>query len=269
MEALFFLKHIKRTMARFTTVSGLLLIGWLLVAPSAPAAEEKDRPLTNTDVLKMLQAKIPESVILAKIRASKVKFDSSTDAIIELHKRGVGEKVLSAMVDPKGVSPEDAKSADKNPSGAGKPLESLPASSDISAGAKPDPLTAGLVKSRVKKGVTTQLDLFELFGAPQQTTIDRDGTEVWMYDKTASTVSSTSKQMTAENRKSEAEVMAGFLGIPLVGGVGAAKAKGKEDTKVETEGTGIVTRSVKTITFIIKFNADKTVKDYSVRQASY
>ena len=99
MGALVFLKHIEGTMARFATLSCVLLIGWLLVAPStAAAAEEKDRPLTNADVIKMLENKIPESVILAQIQPSPVSFDTSTDAIIELSKNGVSERLLAAML---------------------------------------------------------------------------------------------------------------------------------------------------------------------------
>ena len=63
--------------------------------------------------------------------------------------------------------------------------------------------------------------------------------------------------------------MAGFFGIPLVAGVGGAKRSDNEQSAQISQGAGSVTRSVKTITFIIKFNPNKTVKDYSVRQASY
>ena len=41
ISPLLLLKQIKRTMARFITLSGVLLIGWLLVAPPAPAADGK------------------------------------------------------------------------------------------------------------------------------------------------------------------------------------------------------------------------------------
>lgn len=96
-------------------VSGLLMALWLLGHPAPCLADDAARPLTNEDVLKMLEAKLPESVILTKIRTSKVKFDTSTDAIIELNKKGVSEKVLTAIINPTASPNADAKPSDQNP----------------------------------------------------------------------------------------------------------------------------------------------------------
>lgn len=126
-----------------------------------------------------------------------------------------------------------------------------------------------MVTGRVKKGETTQQEILELFGGPSTMTTDKDGTEVWMYDKTASTVSGTHAQSSSQADKSEASVMAAFLGIPLFAGVGAARASTQSQSAQVSQGQTNVTRSVKTITFIIKWNEDKTVKDYAVRQSSY
>lgn len=130
-------------------------------------------------------------------------------------------------------------------------------------------LSYGMVTGRVKKGVTTQQELIELFGGPSTMTTDKDGTEVWMYDKTSSTVSDNYAHSGSQASRSEASVMAGFFGIPLVAGFGSAKGAANEQSAQVRQGAGSITHSVKTITFIIKFNSDKTVKDYSVRQASY
>ena len=138
-----------------------------------------------------------------------------------------------------------------------------------SAGDPPSVLSYGMVTGRVKNGVTTQQELIDQFGGPSTMTTDKDGTEVWMYDKTASTVSDSYAHSGSQASRSEASVMAGFFGIPLVAGVGGAKRSDNEQSAQISQGAGSVTRSVKTITFIIKFNPNKTVKDYSVRQASY
>lgn len=116
----------------------------------------------------------------------------------------------------------------------------------------------------VKKGVTTQAELLELFGGPSVMTTDKDGTEVWMYDKTATTVQGTSAGAASATAESEAAAMGAFLGGIGVG-VGATKSSSGQTTQTSHSGSS----SVKTLTFIIKFNPDKTVKDYSVRQASY
>lgn len=139
----------------------------------------------------------------------------------------------------------------------------------VSPGDKPSTLSYGMVTGRVKKGVTTQEDILELFGGPSTMTTDKDGVEVWMYDKTASTVSGNFAQSGSQAERSEASAMAAFLGIPLVGGVGGAKVSESGQSAQVSQGAENVTRSVKTITFIIKFNPDKTVKDYAVRQSSY
>src|SRR5215210_6539721 len=51
---------------------------------------------------------------------------------------------------------------------------------------KPSNLSYGTITATIKKGVTTQLDLLEMFGGANVTTMDRDGTEVWMYERTSS-----------------------------------------------------------------------------------
>lgn len=133
----------------------------------------------------------------------------------------------------------------------------------------PSTLSYGMVTGRVKKGVTTQQEIVDLFGGPSTMTTDKDGTEVWMYDKTTSTVSGSYAQSGAQADKSEASVMASFLGIPLITGASSANAAAQSQSAQSSQGASTITRSVKTITFIIKFNEDKTVKDYAVRQANY
>lgn len=145
------------------------------------------------------------------------------------------------------------------------------------AGDQPSTLSYGMVTGRVKRGVTTQQEIIDLFGGPSTMTTDKDGTEVWMYDKTVSTVTGSYTQSGSQASRSEvsgeANTMATFFGIPLVAGVGSttdsAHASANAQSAQVGQGTGTVTRSVKTITFIIKFNEDKAVKDYAVRQASY
>ena len=44
-------------------------------------------------------------------------------------------------------------------------------------------LTAGMVKKYVKVGEATQTDLITVFGAPNIITRDKDGNEVWTYDR--------------------------------------------------------------------------------------
>lgn len=136
------------------------------------------------------------------------------------------------------------------------------------AGDSPSTLTYGMVTGRVKKGATTQQEIIELFGGPTTMTTDKDGTEVWMYDKTTSTVSGSSAQSGSQAGQRDANAMAVFLGIPFLGGIAGGKSSVKEQSAQVNQGTSTYSRTSKTITFILKFNADKTVKDYSVRQSN-
>ncbi len=239
---------------RFAT---FLLCGFAAALITATAtAQEKGKPLTNTEVVKMLENKIPESVIISKIQTSEVKFDTSTDAIIELNKKGVSEKILNAMLQPKTSSADTPKGPD---------ISSLPPQTGE---AQQSALSYGM-KGRVVKGKTTQQEILDLFGGPDTMTTDKDGVEVWMYDKSTSTVSGNQSSSSSQADKSQASVMAGFLGIPFIAGVGGGKATTQSQGTQETQGANTVTRSSKTITFIIKFNEDKTVKEYAIRQSKY
>jgi hypothetical protein len=64
-----------------------------------PAQTQAAMPLTNDDVIKMVQAKLGDAVIVAKIKSSACKFDSSTDALIKLKAAGVSDAILAAMAE--------------------------------------------------------------------------------------------------------------------------------------------------------------------------
>jgi len=66
-------------------------------APAAPAGPT----LSNDDILKLVKAKLPESVIIKKIANSNCAFDTDPDALIKLKQAGVSEGVINAMVDKK------------------------------------------------------------------------------------------------------------------------------------------------------------------------
>jgi hypothetical protein len=176
---------------------------------------------------------------------------------------GAASLLIAGCATTQTASAEAAKSP--GPSHSDPP--SAPAASNPAE--RPSALSYGTATGLVKKGVTSQQELLELFGGPSVMTTDKEGVEVWMYDKTTSTVSGSANQNAKQASQSEAKTMAAYFGIPLITGVGGIKASEKDQSNQEGHSQNSVTTSVKTITFIIKFNADKTVKDYSVRQATY
>jgi hypothetical protein len=97
-------------------------------------------------------------------------------------------------------------------------------------------LTHGNVQLTLKKGVTTQAEVLEKFGAPNITTIDGEGREVWTYQKHA-TVGHASE---------------GYATIVVAG----AAASGFE-------------QSSRTMTLIIKFDSKKTVSDFNSMYSSF
>lgn len=68
---------------------------------AAPPAAPAGPTLTNDNVLKLVKAKLPESVIIKKIANSNCAFDTDPDALIKLKQAGVSEGVINAMVDKK------------------------------------------------------------------------------------------------------------------------------------------------------------------------
>ena len=56
--------------------------------------------LTNTDILEMQQAGVPESVILTKIRNSDTDFQTTPRDLAALRQAGVTDAAMKAMVSP-------------------------------------------------------------------------------------------------------------------------------------------------------------------------
>jgi hypothetical protein len=68
--------------------------------PAAPATDTpSSEVLTNADVIRMVEAKLPDGVIVTKIKGSACKFDASTDALIKLRQAGAGDAVLQAIAE--------------------------------------------------------------------------------------------------------------------------------------------------------------------------
>jgi serine/threonine protein kinase len=71
-------------------------------AAEAAAALPTDAQLNNQGVLDMLDAKVPNSVIISHVRSSKSnKFDLSTGEIIKLTKAGANAELIETMRNPK------------------------------------------------------------------------------------------------------------------------------------------------------------------------
>jgi outer membrane protein assembly factor BamE (lipoprotein component of BamABCDE complex) len=101
-------------------------------------------------------------------------------------------------------------------------------------------LTHGAVQLKLRKGVTTQSDVLEAFGAPNITTIDGDGREVWTYRRHA-TVTATSGEDS-------------YFNVVVFG-----TASGASSSSSSTQST----------TLIIKFGPDRLVTDFRSMSTSF
>src|SRR6266436_3269520 len=67
--------------------------------PQSRDGQSSPGVLTNDDIIKLVQAKLPDSVVIAKIKSSSCDFVTSTDALIKLKQAGASEPVLQAILD--------------------------------------------------------------------------------------------------------------------------------------------------------------------------
>jgi hypothetical protein len=86
----------------------LLIIGMIVPALFSQQAQ---RALNNTDVVNMVKSKLPESVIVQAIQSNPGKYDTSTNALVSLHKAGVTENELNAMIAASGKGGASAASS--------------------------------------------------------------------------------------------------------------------------------------------------------------
>jgi hypothetical protein len=78
---------------------------------SASQQEQQEQaPLTNKDVLEMLKAGLSQEVLLAKIKASPSRFDTSPAALQELKNEHVPDAIILAMVQASSSSAPDNSS---------------------------------------------------------------------------------------------------------------------------------------------------------------
>lgn len=113
-------------------------------------------------------------------------------------------------------------------------------------------LTQGMAQMTLKVGETTQTEVIEVFGAPNLTTLDATGQEVWVYDRQATVTATGSSGFSIGML-----LGAGDGGVAGGGGLGFGKSKSK------------TTQTQRTMTLVIKFGADKKVTDFKSRSSSF
>lgn len=77
--------------------------------------------ITNQDVIKLLDAKMPEDVILQAIGNGQHKFDTSPAALIKLREKGASPLILKAILNPAEFASKPNTSKEKTATTASKP----------------------------------------------------------------------------------------------------------------------------------------------------
>lgn len=103
-----------------------------------------------------------------------------------------------------------------------------------------NPYTQGKVTLNLKKGVTTQHQVAEVFGAPNIVTQDSDGDQVWIYQK--------------DNVTIESNATSNYFTIFLAG---------------VSSRSSDYQQSSQTMTLIIHFNENGRVKDFKSMSTSF
>src|SRR3984893_14852439 len=139
--------------ASFALASGSLLAAWPQnsTAPKAPpqpagpqsapktgtgtGATTRTAPsvphvMNNQDVVQMVRAKISDDIVIAKIKQSKTKFDTSVQGLVTLKQAGVSDGVISVMMN----------SGTNSPEAGGRPMTANGAPAGANSGSSAAPL---------------------------------------------------------------------------------------------------------------------------------
>ena len=98
----------------------LVLVVAALTLLSATSLTAQD-VLTNDSVISMKKAGLSDSLILAKIRSSATKFDTSTKGLIALKNAGLSDQIIEAMVSHSGTAAAPAQQPAPPPTAAATP----------------------------------------------------------------------------------------------------------------------------------------------------
>jgi len=122
---------------------------WLLVIPLILASgvlqpemmgQQATKPLTNSDVVKMVRGGVPSSVIVSSIQSNSSNFDLSPDALIRLHKAGVSKGIMDAMMTAAGK--QAASNTAAPPAEAPPPVSAPPPAAEAPPPAATEPAAA-------------------------------------------------------------------------------------------------------------------------------
>jgi hypothetical protein len=99
-------------------VQYICVIG-LMFGLSGPVLAQSAKPMTNQDVIKMVQAKLPEDTISMAIRAAAPGFDTSADGLVKLSTAGVPQGVIKTILEHASGGASSASAGSAAPAAGG------------------------------------------------------------------------------------------------------------------------------------------------------
>jgi|JI81BgreenRNA_FD_contig_121_191979_length_2075_multi_5_in_0_out_0_3 hypothetical protein len=96
-------------------VHGAAAAAALMFASAAAVPANAQETLNNEAVIQLLEAGLPAEAVVAKIKASRGNFDTSTQKLIELKNKGVPGPVLAAMLEPANTGPTELSTDSPDP----------------------------------------------------------------------------------------------------------------------------------------------------------
>jgi len=129
-------------------------------------------------------------------------------------------------------------------------------SADVeAANAGADRLTVGTVQREVRVGMSGG-EVASVLGAPNIVTTDEQRREVWVYDR----ISTTRAYSTSSGGVSALILGGALVGDGLAGGAGSAGYSSSDGASATTQ---------KTLTVVIKFNEQGTVRDFAYHTSTF
>ena len=100
-----------------TRICALFLVVLFLIGGLSGQSDKN--PLTNSDVVEMVQAGLSESTVILAIKNGTTSFDTSPHALNELKKSGVSQGIMDAMLGAGGAAPSPAPALIPHPGSPG------------------------------------------------------------------------------------------------------------------------------------------------------
>ena len=122
-------------------------------------------------------------------------------------------------------------------------------------GAQERQMTVGTVQKEIRKGMSA-VEVAEALGSPNIVTTDAESREVWIYDKISTDVTYSKDS-------------GGLSAILLIGGASGGAVGGGLGSADYSRSAGAQSKTQRTLTVVITFDAQKKVRDFSYHSSRF